>query len=197
MDRKRLDIVQIVERRRKWPAETIARIIEEALAPGATVAGVADRHGVARSQVYGWLRKARAGKLPGISVSSAACTAFVPVKLEEHAAPLPAPPSAPGLADELLEIADNGTNDWMKRFAKDGEDLGWAVNGEHIARSRLRVDTRKWLLSKCLPKVFGDRITTEHTGPNAGPVPVIHSGMTVKEAAAAYERALKGIGEEV
>jgi transposase len=95
MDRKRLDIVQIVERRRKWPAETIARIIEEALAPGATVAGVADRHGVARSQVYGWLRKARAGKLPGISVSSAACTAFVPVKLEEHAAPLPAPPSAP------------------------------------------------------------------------------------------------------
>ncbi len=98
------------------------------------------------------------------------------------------------LADELLEIADDGTNDWMKRFGKDGE--GWAVNGEHIARSRLRVDTRKWLLSKCLPKVFGDRITTEHTGPNAGPVPVIHSGMTVKEAAAAYEQAIKGIGDE-
>ena len=57
--------------------------MEEALAPGATVAGVADRHGVARSQVYGWLRKARAGKLPGISVNSAARTAFVPVKVEE------------------------------------------------------------------------------------------------------------------
>ena len=53
MDRKQLDIVQVVERRRKWPAETVARIMEEALAPGATVAVVADRHGVARGQVYG------------------------------------------------------------------------------------------------------------------------------------------------
>ena len=77
MDKKRLEIVQVVERRRKWPAEEKARIMEEALAPGATIAGVADRHGVARNQVYAWLRKARAGKLPGISVSSAACAAFV------------------------------------------------------------------------------------------------------------------------
>ncbi len=100
------------------------------------------------------------------------------------------------LADELLEIADDGRNDWMKRTGKDGEDLGWAVNGEHIARSRLRVDTRKWLLSKVLPKIFGDRITTEHTGANAGPVPTIHAGMSVKEAAAAYEQALKGSGDE-
>lgn len=109
MDKNRLDIVQIVERRRKWPAETIARIMEEALAPGATVAGVADRHGVARSQVYGWLRKARAGKLPGISVSSAACTAFVPVKVEEHAAPVPLPVPRPVPASRrrlpVVEIA--------------------------------------------------------------------------------------------
>jgi transposase len=95
MDSKRLDIVEVVERRRKWPAETIAQIMEEALAPGATVASVADRHGVARSQVYGWLRKARAGKLPGISVNSTACTGFVPVKVEEHAAPAPLPVPRP------------------------------------------------------------------------------------------------------
>ena len=97
MDRKRLDIVQLVERRRKWPVEAKARIMEEALAPGATIAGVANRHGIARSQVYGWLKKARAGKLPGISVSPAPSTAFVPVKVEEPAvsAPLPAPPTMP------------------------------------------------------------------------------------------------------
>ena len=96
MDRKQPDIVQLVERRRKWPVEAKARIMEEALAPGATIAGVADRHGIARSQVYGWLKKARAGKLPGISVSPAACTAFVPVKVEEPAVstPLPVPPIA-------------------------------------------------------------------------------------------------------
>ena len=109
MDKNRLDIVQIVERWRKWPAEMVARIMEEALAPGATVAGVADRHGVARSQVYGWLRKARAGKLPGISVSSAACTAFVPVKVEGPAAPAPLPVPRPVSASRrrvlVVEIA--------------------------------------------------------------------------------------------
>jgi transposase len=109
MDSKRLDIVEVVERRRKWPAETIAQIMEEALAPGATVASVADRRGVARSQVYGWLRKARAGKLPGISVNSTACSGFVPVKVEEHAAPAPLPVPRPAPASRrrvpVVEIA--------------------------------------------------------------------------------------------
>ena len=96
------------------------------------------------------------------------------------------------LADELLEIADDGSNDWMRRTGKDGEDLGWAINGEHIARSRLRVDTRKWLLSKCLPKIFGDRITAEHTGPGTVPVRIDRS-MTAKQAAEAYQQAIRGV----
>ncbi len=70
MDRKQVDIVQLVERRRKCPVHAKARIMEEALAPDTTIASVADRHGVARSQVYGRLKKARAGKLPGISLSA-------------------------------------------------------------------------------------------------------------------------------
>ena len=80
--------------------------MEEALAPGATIASVADRHGVARSQVYGWLKKARAGKLPGISISSAACAGFVPVKVEEPPAP-PARCSAPAARRRapVVEIA--------------------------------------------------------------------------------------------
>jgi transposase len=89
VDTKRLEVVQLIERRRKWPAEVKARIMKEALGPGTTIASVADRHGIARSQVYGWLRKARAGKLPGISLSPAACIAFVPVKVEEAAAAAP------------------------------------------------------------------------------------------------------------
>ena len=89
MDTKRLEVVQLIERRRKWPAEEKARIMEEALEPGTTIASVADRHGIARSQVYGWLKKARAGKLPGISLSPAACTSFVPVKIEQAAAAAP------------------------------------------------------------------------------------------------------------
>jgi len=31
------------------------------------------------------------------------------------------------------------------------------VDHEHIQRARLRVDTRKWILSKMLPKVYGDK----------------------------------------
>ncbi len=59
-----------------------------------------------------------------------------------------------GIADELLDIADDGRNDWMQRMGRNG--IGWELNGEHIQRSRARIDTRKWLLSKMLPKVYGD-----------------------------------------
>ena len=68
------------------------------------------------------------------------------------------------LADELLDIADNGENDWMERLNSDGENIGWTANGEAIQRSKLRVDTRKWLLGKLQPKKYGDKVTTEHMG---------------------------------
>ena len=63
------EIISTVERRRHWPDEEKLRIMSEALAPGATVAAVADRNGVCRSLVYLWLRLARAGRLPGISLT--------------------------------------------------------------------------------------------------------------------------------
>lgn len=72
------------------------------------------------------------------------------------------------MADELLEIADDGTNDWVERENKNGETYT-VVDAEAVARSRIRVDTRKWLLSKALPKIYGDKI--QHTGDGgAGPV---------------------------
>jgi hypothetical protein len=73
------------------------------------------------------------------------------------------------MADELLGIADDGHNDWMARRGDD--DAGWTANGEHIQRSRLRVDTRKWMLSKVLPKIYGDKL--EHTGPGGGALQVV------------------------
>jgi hypothetical protein len=69
------------------------------------------------------------------------------------------------MADETLEIADDGSNDTYK--TDEGQE---ATNHDVIARSRLRVDTRKWLLSKALPKVFGDKIVQEHTGAGGGPI---------------------------
>jgi hypothetical protein len=73
------------------------------------------------------------------------------------------------MADELLDVADNAANDWM---VASGDSLlgGYAVNGEHLQRSRLRVDTRKWLLSKALPKMFGDKLDLQHTGADGGAI---------------------------
>lgn len=63
------------------------------------------------------------------------------------------------MADEMLEIADDGSNDWMLR--KEGGKELHVLNGEHIQRSRLRLDTRKWLLSKALPKIYGDKLPVD------------------------------------
>ena len=63
------------------------------------------------------------------------------------------------MAEETIGIADDGTNDWMSK--NDPDNPGYAANGEHIARSRLRVDTRKWYLSKLAPKRYGDRLNVD------------------------------------
>jgi hypothetical protein len=73
------------------------------------------------------------------------------------------------MADETIEIADDSSRDWKKTVDKQGNDV-IVADHDHIARSRLRVDTRKWLLSKVLPKIYGDRVTQEHVGKDGGPV---------------------------
>ena len=52
------------------------------------------------------------------------------------------------LPEEIVEISDNLSGD--------------------PARDKLRVDTRKWLLSKVLPKVYGEKLAL--TDPDGGPV---------------------------
>jgi hypothetical protein len=78
-------------------------------------------------------------------------------------------------AEEINEIADDGSNDWVRRETAQGR-VEIVVDAEHIARSRLRVDTRKWLLSKLLPKRFGDSTEVTLNGTigtyAAQPIPV-------------------------
>jgi hypothetical protein len=56
------------------------------------------------------------------------------------------------MADEILEIADETSRDTLVNSK--GDEM---ANSEWIARSKVRIDTRKWLLSKQLPKKYGDR----------------------------------------
>lgn len=67
-------------------------------------------------------------------------------------------------AEEILEIADDGSND-TNINPKTGEPM---LDSEWMQRSRLRVDTRKWLLSKVLPKVYGDKIDVTSNGKGVG-----------------------------
>lgn len=76
------------------------------------------------------------------------------------------------LADETLDIADDSRNDWMEKYGRDGDQIGWQVNQEAIGRSRLRVDARRWYAGKLAPKKYGERVTQEHTGEGGGPVKV-------------------------
>ena len=78
---------------------------------------------------------------------------------------------ADAIADEIIEISDDGTNDWMDRQRPDGSTER-VVDHEHVNRSRLRVDSRKWLLSKLVPKRYGDRTAVELSSPDGGPVQV-------------------------
>ena len=56
----------MVQRRRRWTTEQKLALVEEALRPGSSVAGVADRHGVSRSLLFEWRRQAREGTMPGL-----------------------------------------------------------------------------------------------------------------------------------
>jgi hypothetical protein len=71
------------------------------------------------------------------------------------------------MADDLLDIADS-----------DETEPG------SVARDRLRTDSRKWLLSKALPKIYGDKI--ELSG---------NLSLTHEDRLKAIEDAANGTGE--
>lgn len=70
--------------------------------------------------------------------------------------------SADALVEDMLDIADNASNDWMEQH--DEDNVGYRFNGEHVQRSRLRIDVRKWAASKLKPKKYGEKIQQEHSG---------------------------------
>lgn len=57
------------------------------------------------------------------------------------------------LAAEIIDIADQSAP-------------------EGVQTARLRVDARKWYAGKLRPKVYGDKVQTELTGKDGGPVEI-------------------------
>jgi len=69
------------------------------------------------------------------------------------------------LFDEILEISDDSTLDMT--FTEEGKPF---IDHEHVNRSRLRVDSRKFYIAKILPKKYSEK--QEVTGKDGGPVEV-------------------------
>ena len=66
------------------------------------------------------------------------------------------------LAEEILEISDDTSGDWIE--CENGKEL----DREHVQRSKLRVDSRKWLAGKLAPKRYGDASTLKVGGFDSG-----------------------------
>jgi len=62
------------------------------------------------------------------------------------------------LVDECIDIADNIYKDDI--ISEAGNVV---CNAEYINRSRLRIDTRKWLASKLAPRIYGDKTHIDAT----------------------------------
>lgn len=69
------------------------------------------------------------------------------------------------IIDECISISDDGSKD-----TTEDEDGNPKCDHEWLARSRLKVDTRKWLASKIVPKIYGDKVEQTIQGGDGGPI---------------------------
>jgi hypothetical protein len=67
------------------------------------------------------------------------------------------------MAEDILAIADETDRDTIHT------ETGEKADSEWIARSRLRVDARKWLASKMAPKKYGDKLDMSVGGIEGAP----------------------------
>ena len=88
------------------------------------------------------------------------------------------------LAEEILAIADDGRSDTY--LDAEGNEK---TDNEAIQRSKLRVDTRKWLASKMAPKKYGDKMAIGGAD-DLGPVQAVTKEMTDAERAVRLSRAI-------
>jgi len=96
-----VEIISQVARRRRWPVEDKVRLLELAMQPGASLAAIADRHGVSRSLLFMWRKQARAGLMPGVTPLVRPPVAnqkpmFAPVVVAEPSLQPALLPAAPG-----------------------------------------------------------------------------------------------------
>lgn len=89
--------------------------------------------------------------------------------------------------DEIQELAEDSRNDWVERERKG--QLVTELDREHLERTRLRIDTKKWLMGKRNAKRFGKSVAV--TGKDGGAVK--HELSTVGDVLDAIDGAGTGL----
>jgi len=101
----RVEVLDGVERRRRWSREDKARIVEDTLAPGAKVSEVARRHGISPSLVFTWRRQSRANQEPAPVVPRFAAVRIADASTEAgNLTTSEQPRPGPGGRSGLIEI---------------------------------------------------------------------------------------------
>ena len=62
------------------------------------------------------------------------------------------------LVDQMMDIANDSSMDFKEVNGKKTFD------GDHVQRSRLRIDTIKWVSTKLVPRLYGDRTQVDVSG---------------------------------
>ncbi len=93
-------------------------------------------------------------------------------------------------ADDLIEIADDASGDYIDRVAADGT-IERVVDPETVQRSKLRMDARKWIMARLAARTYGDKLdlnlsATVEVGP-----------LSDAELEARTQARLKALGVEV
>ena len=78
------------------------------------------------------------------------------------------------LADEIVPLADADRICEKVTIKADGSRE--VVILDQVERTKLQIDSRKWLLSKLNPKKYGDNSKLQLTGEDGGPLIVKHIG---------------------
>lgn len=81
------------------------------------------------------------------------------------------------LADEIIEISNDSTGD-KKTIYKDGGFVE-IEDKEFAARSKVKIDARKWIASKLKPKKYGDKIEVDQKTELSGSIQHVITGMTI------------------
>lgn len=63
--------------------------------------------------------------------------------------------------DDIIDIADDSSRDSILT-EKDGV-IKESFNAEYVNRSKIRIDSRKWIAARLAPKIYGDKIQSEST----------------------------------